>query len=314
MTEETIQKRPLFDQISLGVGTWAWGDRLFWGYRKEYREEDIQQVFQLSLASGIKFFDTAEIYGQGRSEILLGKFIRESGQQPIVATKFMPFPWRLRKVNLLKALRGSLNRLGLSAVDLYQMHWPYPPVTIESWMEAMIEAYQAGLIHAVGISNCDRKQMDRAENVLTRQGVQLTSNQVEYHLLNRRIEKEGLLKHCQEQGVTVIAYSPLAQGILSGKYTPENPPNGPRRGRYGRRCLLAIQPLLRLLNQIGADYGAKTPAQVAINWTICKGTVPIPGIKTVAQFEQNLGATGWQLSDEDIARLDESSDRVTKDI
>lgn len=314
MIGETIQKHSLFDQVPLGIGTWAWGDRLFWGYGKEYYEEDIRQVFQLCLASGIGFFDTAEAYGQGHSEMLLGKFLRENNQKVIVATKFMPFPWRLRKASLLRALRGSLNRLGLSAVDLYQMHWPYPPVTIETWMEAMIEVHQAGLIHAVGVSNYDRKQMDRAQNTLTRQGVQLASNQVEYHLLNRQIEKEGLLKHCHEQGITVIAYSPLAQGVLSGKYTPENPPSGPRRGRYGHRCLSAIQPLMRLLKKIGADYDGKTPAQVAINWTMCKGTIPIPGIKTVAQFEQNLGAIGWQLTEEDIARLDEASDQAARDL
>lgn len=311
MSGDTLQKHPLFDQISLGIGTWAWGDRLFWEYGKEYHEEEIRQVFQLCLASGIRFFDTAEIYGQGRSETLLGKFIRESDQKVTVATKFMPFPWRLRKASLLRALQGSLNRLGLMVVDLYQMHWPFPPVTIETWMEAMIEAHQAGLIRAVGVSNYDRARMERAQNTLTRHGVQLASNQVEYHLLNRRIEKEGMLKQCHEQGIAVIAYSPLAQGVLSGKYTPENLPSGPRRGRYGRRYLSAVQPLIRQLKKIGADNDGKTPAQVAINWAICKGTIPIPGIKTVAQFEQNLAALGWQLSEEDIARLDEVSDQVT---
>ncbi|MCC6147583.1 MAG: aldo/keto reductase [Anaerolineaceae bacterium] len=311
MSEESAATHPVFEQVNLAVGTWAWGDRLFWGYGKEYQEEDLRQVFRHCLASGIRFFDTAEVYGQGRSESLLGKFIQESGERVTVATKFMPYPWRLRKTALLKALRASLKRLGLQAVDLYQIHWPYPPVTVETWMDAMIEAHQEGLLRSVGVSNYDRQQMERAQNTLTRKGIQLVSNQVEYHLLNRRIERNGLLKQCQGQGITLIAYSPLAQGILSGKYTPENPPSGPRRGRYGRRMLAVIQPLIRLLNKMSADYDGKSPAQIAINWTICKGTLPIPGIKTVEQFEQDFGAQGWRLKEEDVALLDEMSDQVT---
>lgn len=308
--EPTSQNGGIFQGIELGIGAWSWGDRLFWGYGRGYGEQDVRAAFETCLAYGIRFFDTAETYGQGRSEELLGKFIHETNADVRVATKFMPYPWRLSRAALLRSLRGSLSRLGLPSVDLYQMHWPFPPVTIETWMQAMIEAYQSGLVRAVGVSNYDRGQMQRAYDSLVREGISLASNQVEYHLLNRKVEKNGLLRQCREQGTVLIAYSPLASGILSGKYTPQNLPRGVRGGQYNARYLTRIQPLIRLLQQIGSDLGGKSPAQVALNWIICKGALPIPGAKTSQQSEQNAGAQGWRLTDEQVARLDEISDRV----
>lgn len=312
MSEENQTQHPVFNQVQMGIGTWSWGERLFWGFGKEYGESDLLEVFELCMDYGFNFFDTAETYGQGRSETLLGRFFRESGKTVKIATKFMPYPWRLGKTSLLRALRKSLDRLGVETIDLYQVHWPFPPVTVETWMEAMASAYQSGLIRAVGVSNYDRQQMDRAHHTLIREGIRLASNQVEFNLLNRQAEKNGLLHHCQELGIQVIAYSPLAQGVLSGKYTPDHLPGGPRRSIYGRHLLTEIQPLIRLLKKIGNDYDGRTPAQVAINWAICKGTIPIPGIKTAIQLEQARGATGWRLNQEDIALLDEMSDQVTE--
>ncbi len=296
--------------IELGTGAWSWGDRLYWGYGRGYTEQDVRAAFETCLAAGINFFDTAETYGQGRSEQLLGQFLREANADVRIATKFMPYPWRLGRGALLRSLRASLSRLGLPAVDLYQIHWPLPPVNIETWMEAMLDAHQAGLIRAVGVSNYDRAQMQRAYDTLVREGVPLTSNQVEYHLLNRKVEKNGLLRHCQEQGITLIAYSPLGSGILSGKYTPENLPRGVRGTQFNARYLARIQPLIRLLKQTGSDLGGKSAAQVALNWVICKGALPIPGAKNARQAEQNAGARGWRLSAEQVAQLDEASDRV----
>jgi len=270
----------------------------------------LRKVFQFNLDTGINFFDTAEIYGQGRSESFLGKFLRETDKPVKIATKFMPYPWRLRRQALVRSLRNSLKRLGRDQVELYQMHQPIPPVTIETWMEAMTEAYQAGLIQAVGVSNYNRDQTQRAYAALMRQGIQLASNQVEYHLLDRRIEKNGLMKLCQELGVAIIAYSPLAQGMLTGKYTPDNPPPGFRGSKYSRKFLTQIQPLIAALRKIGAEHAGKTPAQVAINWTICKGTISIPGEKNLRQAEQNAEALGWSLTEEEVAQLDAISDRV----
>ncbi len=306
------QPAAIFEGITIGIGTWAWGDKSFWGYGKNFGEEDVKEAFDASLQCGIRFFDTAEIYGMGKSEELLGRFLKGTDSKPIIATKFMPFPWKMDRNSLLKALENSLHRLQLPQVDLYQMHWAFPPVAIENWMKSMVVAVDRGWTKAVGVSNYNLKQTMQAHNALKLAGIPLASNQVEYHLLNRKIEKNGLLRECQQSGITIISYSPLAQGILTGKYTPENLPPGVRRYRTSRDYLKKVQPMIALLNRIGESNGGKTAAQVAINWTICKGTIPIPGVKNCHQVENNLGALGWRLSEEEVAILDEMSDRVTQ--
>ena len=130
MITPSIEPTRFLHALEMGLGTWAWGDRVVWHYRQGYTDEDIRQAFQVSVENGIHFMDTAEVYGQGRSEQLLGQFVRESQQPILVATKFTPFPWRLQRRSLLRALRHILGRLGIEQVDLYQIHWPYPPIPI----------------------------------------------------------------------------------------------------------------------------------------------------------------------------------------
>lgn len=292
----------------MGVGAWAWGDRLVWGYGRGYSQADLRAAFQASLELGVNLFDTAEVYGWGRSERLLGQFIREAGQQVKVATKFMPFPWRLHRRSVLTALRSSLDRLGLSRVDLYQIHSPFSPIPIETWMAGLAEAATAGLTRTVGVSNYNVEQTRRAHVALARRGVPLASNQVEYSLLNRQPERDGLITTCRELGITVIAYSPLGMGVLTGKYTPDSPPPGLRRRRANARYLARIQPLIALLREIGSAHGGKTPAQVALNWVLCKGALPIPGAKNAQQARENAAALGWQLTQDQVAALDEASE------
>jgi aryl-alcohol dehydrogenase-like predicted oxidoreductase len=295
--------------MEMGIGAWAWGDTRVWGYGKGYGETDVRAAFDAAIAAGIRCFDTAELYGTGKSESLLGRFIRETGEKPYIATKFAPLPWRIRKRQLLDALRGSLGRLGMEAVDLYQIHWPSPPIRVETWADALADAVEAGLTRAVGVSNYNADQTRRAYDVLAKRGIPLASNQVEYHLLQRRIERDDTMKTCAELGVKVIAYSPLAMGLLTGKYTPDNPPSG-WRGFKMRKQVAAAQSVVALLRETGAKHG-KTPAQIAINWTICKGTLPIPGAKDARQVEQNAGAMGWRLTVDEMAALDDESARAT---
>jgi aryl-alcohol dehydrogenase-like predicted oxidoreductase len=190
---------------------------------------------------------------------------------------------------------------------LYQIHWPFPPVAIETWMDGLAEVVKEGLALAVGVSNYNVDQLRRAHAALASRGVPLASNQVEYSLWQRDPERTGLLDACRELGVTLIAYSPLAQGLLTGKYTADSPPPGLRRRRIRRRRLLQMEPLIALLREIGEAAGGKTPAQVALNWLICKGTVPIPGAKNAQQAEGNIGALGWRLTDEQVSALDATS-------
>lgn len=292
---------------ALGTGTWSWGDRLFWGFGKEYGEEDAHSVFDESIKSGITFFDTAEVYGSGESEHMLGKFLQSATAPIVIASKFMPYPWRFKRDSLRRAFEGSLKRLGVSKIDLYQIHWPNPPVPTTTWVEEMASLQQEGLIGGIGISNFNLSQTEDAIRTLEKFGLKLASTQIEYHLLNRSAETNGLLSLCKQESIRLIAYSPLAQGLLTGKYSPENPPSGIRGTRFHSQ-LQTISPLIMALRKLGDLHGGKTPAAVALNWTVCKGTLPIPGAKTLLHLVQNASALGWKLNEEEMAHLDEVSE------
>jgi len=298
----------------LGLGVWQWGDTMMWGYGKSYGDADLRPVYDATLAAGINFIDTAEIYGRGRSETVVGGFMRETKtrEQIVLATKFAPLPWRWGSGSLLNALHDSLNRLGVSEVDLYQIHFPYSLVSVETWMNALADAVQQGLTRTVGVSNYNVGQTLRAHSALAKRGVPLASNQVEYSLLQRKPETSGLIEVCRELGVTIIAYSPIAKGSLTGKYTPDNVPPGRRSRKYNREYLVKVQPLISLMKEIGQGHAEKTPSQVALNWVMCKGAVPIPGAKNLRQAQENFGALGWRLSTEEVAALDKASDQVSR--
>lgn len=302
------------DTGQLGIGTWAWGDRRVWGYGSGgYTDADLYTAFELCIDSGIKLFDTAEIYGMGRSETLLGDFIDRAGVRDnvLIATKFFPFPWRFGRGAVVKALRKSLDRLGVKQVDLYQIHWPSPLVRIDEMMAGLAECVEQGLTRTVGVSNYNAEQTREAHAALAKRGVPLTSNQVQYSLIHRKPEKNGLLDLCRELDVTLIAYSPLGMGMLTGKYTAENRPSGSRRRRYDEDFLTSLQPLVGLMREMGEAHGGKTPAQVALNWLIAKSAFPIPGVKNARQAESNTGAMNWLLTEEDVAALDAASDQLT---
>lgn len=303
--EPTLDQHQLPDTVEIGTGTWQWGDTMIWGFGKGYGSDDVRAAFHASLDTGISFYDSAEVYGRGKSERLLGQFVRESGAPVLVATKFAPYPWRFSGSQLLAALRGSLRRLEMSRVDLYQIHWPMPPVGVETWANALADALDLGLTRAVGVSNYNREQTIRSHAALAARGYPLAANQVEYSLIDRHIERDGTLQAAQERGVRIIAYSPLGKGLLSGKYSVANPPPG-LRGRQARALLPKLPPLIEQLRAIGQAHG-KSPAQVALNWTICKGTLPIPGAKNAQQAQANAGAVGWRLSSAEVAALDELS-------
>ena len=294
----------------LGLGTMGWGDVNSSDGHTFQIAPEIHAIYQSSLELGINFFDTAEMYGSGRSERHLGMNINGDRKKVIIATKFMPFPWRLSKRELRSALINSLKRLDLSQIDLYQMHWPFPPVPIKTWMEAMSAAFEDGLIRAVGVSNYSIHQVSIAQDVLARHSIPLASNQIKYSLLHRQPETSGLVEYCQKSGVTVIAYSPLEKGILTGKYTPSNLPPGFRAWRYNRSFLEKIIPLMDVLHEIGMDHNGKTPGQVSLNWLMVKGAVPIPGSRNLTQAKENAGAMGWKLTSEEVARLDSISERI----
>ena len=305
----SLGKTPL--QVSrLGVGTWSWGDKSIWGYGKEYSDADLREAFKTSVASEISFFDTAELYGFGKSEELLGEFIRESRADVTVATKFFPYPWRPGRRSVLSALRRSLKRLNLPSVDLYQVHWSFHLLSIPSMMSVLSEAVGQGLTKAVGVSNYSADQMRRAADALAKYRIPLASNQVEYNLLHCSPEQDGVLEACKETGVTLIAYSPLAMGMLTGKYSKHNLPRGYRGLRYRGLNFAEFDRLMDLLASIGESHGAKTRAQVALNWLMSRDVIPIPGAKNGNQAAQNAGALGWKLSDDEVETIHAAALRV----
>ncbi len=310
MTEISSETRFLH-AIEMGLGAWQWGDRVMWSYGETHTDKDIREAFDVSLSQGLRFIDTAEVYGSGRSERLLGKFLKETEQPVLIATKFFPWPWRFNKGFIPRALKASLERIGVESVDLYQIHWSSPLLSPETMMEGMLECVKQGLTRTVGISNFSQTQMLRAYSRLAQHGIPLASNQVHYSLLNRTVEKNGLLARCKELGIRLIAYSPLEKGVLTGKYSPQNPPRGVRGGTYAS-VLPKISPLIKLMTEIGQDHGGKTNGQVALNWLICKGTLPIPGAKNAAQALDNAGGAGWKLTEEEVGKLDEMADRIQK--
>lgn len=305
MSDPTLEPEITFGPLSfrpLGIGTWQWGDGIVWGYQRN-ADDALRQAFDAALDSGLTLFDTAELYGFGRSETLIGQFRRIRDRNAVIATKFMPLPWRIRRADLIAALRRSLKRLALERVDLYQIHWPSPPLAVEAWAEALAQAVEAGLTRTVGVSNYSVDQMRRTHALLAKRGIQLASNQVEYSLVVRDPEQSGLVQACAELGVKLIAYSPLGMGILTGRYSAQNVPPGFRGRRFDTAYLTRAEPLIAKLRELGVANG-KTPAQVALNWTLCKGAIPIPGARTPKQASDNAGALGWRLSTEAIAALD----------
>ena len=308
MTDVSSETRFLH-AIEMGLGAWQWGDRIFWQFGQGYSDKEVHEAFKLSVEEGIRFVDTAEAYGNGLSERLLGKFIQETDQPVLIATKYFPFPWRFLSSSVVRALKNSLERIGVESVDLYQIHWPTPLMSVDRMMDGMIECAKSGMTRTVGVSNFNQTQMLTAYSALARQSIPLASNQVHFSLLNRKVEKDGLLARCRELGVRLIAYSPLEKGLLTGKYNPDHRPPGTRGGIYSD-LLPKIEPLIKLMTIIGQDHGGKSNAQVALNWTICKGTLPIPGAKNVKQAQENAGALGWKLTEEEVARLDELSDKI----
>jgi pyridoxine 4-dehydrogenase len=306
---------------TMGCGTWAWGNRLLWGY-DESMDSQLQAVFNLCVSNGVTLFDTGDSYGtgrlNGRSEFLLGRFSREyngAGKEDIcIATKLAAYPWRLTRQSMVKAGKSSAQRLGRN-VDLVQMHWStanYAPWQEGVLLDGLADLYEQGFVKGVGLSNYGPKRLRWVHKRFSERGVPIATLQVQYSLLSTYPVTQLKVKDiCDELGIKLIAYSPLALGILTGKYSEKGPfPKG-IRGLLFRQLLPGIQPLSSCLREI-AQSRNKTMSQVALNWCICKGTIPIPGAKTVEQAKENIGALGWKLDANEIAELDRATASVNK--
>lgn len=300
--------------LGLGVMTWgvATGLQRLMPAKTAYGgadSADEQAAFEASVAAGVTFFDTAAMYSGGGSERRLGELAQ--GRTVTVATKFPPRPLS-RTEEMPASLESSLGRLGRDSVDLYQHHFPGRRVDITRLMGLMADAVEAGKIRAVGVSNYSAAQMRVAHEALARRGIPLASNQVQYSLLHRSPEVNGVLDACHELGVTLIAYQPLASGALTGKYLDGPRPAGLRRIQpmFRRSALELVRPVVELLRRIGDAYG-RTPGQVALRWLMDQegSVLPIPGAKNAQQATHNAGALTFQLSAAEVSQLDQATRR-----
>ena len=288
---------------AMGIGAWAWGDSLFWGYDPR-KDAELREVFDFVAARGDGFVDTAELYGLGRSESLVGDFEREGGRPVAVASKFAALPWRTKRGDVVKACRASLKRLGRDRMELYQIHFPGPWAN-EAYWDGLADCFDAGLVDAVGVSNYGSDALRAVSKSLGDRGVPLASNQIQYSLAYPFANANGLKTTCDDLGVTVLAYSPLGLGLLSGKYDASHPPSGPR-AKLAESFFAqdASRDIVAAVAAVAAKHPGATPAQVCINWCRYKGAVPIPGCRTLGQVTSNYAALDWKCDAADVARLD----------
>jgi aryl-alcohol dehydrogenase-like predicted oxidoreductase len=273
----------------LGVGTnrWAQGTN----------DQAVFAAFTALAAAGVNFFDTAEVYQGTQSERLLGACLRDRADGTwglVVATKFRPAPGRESRADFRGALEASLDRLGMQSVDLYYLHIPLSSGDVERPMDWMAEAVAEGKIRAVGVSNFDAAQMRRAAARLATHGLPLAANQVEYSLLRREPETDGVLEACRQLNVALVAYRPLLRGQIAGGADSVAP--------------APTNQLEETLRRVALKRG-KTAGQVALNWLLTRDehVIPIPGTTDARHALENVGALGWQLDGDEFESIDRAS-------
>lgn len=290
---------------ALSLGTWSWGDERYWQFDHERDTPGVVEAFLASADAGL-LVDTAEVYGEGASERMLGFMASRYEARPVlVATKFGLLPGRTART-LPRALAASLRRLKRDAVDLHQIHWADASrASIASLMDALADVHAAKLVRAVGVSNFTADELRRAHAELARRGVPLATCQVRYGLLDRAIETNGVFAACRELGVTLLAYSPLAQGVLAGSYDAATAPSGARATEpwFSERALAAARPLVARLRAIGERHRV-APSAVALRWVIERGAVPIAGARRGEHARANLAALSFALDPAELAVLD----------
>lgn len=292
----------------IGVGMWQAGGKS-WG--QDVEDAECQKAMERALDLGVNLVDTAEAYGDGHSEEVVGRAIRSVGRDNVfIATKVAGEHLRARDVE--RACRQSLRRLGLREVDLYQVHWPNPwsLSPIPETMKALEKLHRSGRIRHIGVSNFAVRDLEEARASLSR--ADIVSDQVQYSLLHREPEA-GLTRYARKEGIALLAWSPIAKGALAGAYTAAHRPGDSIRSEnalFRPKNLQAIAPLLARLRRIAEAHG-KTSAQAALRWLADHpGVIPIPGVKRPAQAEENAGAAGWSLTRGERLVLDRASAAV----
>jgi aryl-alcohol dehydrogenase-like predicted oxidoreductase len=321
-----MQKRRLgktdIEITAIGLGCWQFSQRANMIGRAwdTLNQETISSVVAAALKGGISWFDTAEAYGKGRSEQTLSAALSSLSVKPgsvVVATKWFPVFRTSRSI--AGTIDTRLACLSPYPIDLYQIHQPVSFSPIPEQMKEMAKLLKARKIRSVGVSNFSAKQMTLAHDVLASEGIELASNQMRFNLLDRSIEKNGVLAAAKSLGVTIIAYSPLAQGVLTGRFHED--PQAARKvstmrrmiNRLGPAGLERSRPLVDALRLVARSHGVSV-AQVALNWEVTfhgDTVVAIPGGSKPAHAEQSAGAMGFTLAAAELSAIDEASRKIT---
>ncbi len=302
----------------IGLGCWQFskGKGLGGNYWPVLDDEEIEKIVRLSLERGVNWFDTAESYGNGESEKALSQALRAAGRtsgEVIVATKWMPVLRTARSI--LKTIEQRIDCLGEFGIDLHQIHHPLSFSSTKAEMKAMAQLVEKEKIRFIGVSNFSANKMRKADEALSKQGLELISNQVRYSLLCRKIETNGVLDTCRELGISIIAYSPLAQGLLSGKFhdDPEliKKSSGYRKymGAFKPKGLEKSRPVIEALKVLAGKYKV-TPSQIALNWAIQfhgDMVVAIPGATKAEQAKDNADSMKFKLTQDELDYLDKVS-------
>lgn len=293
---------------AIGIGLWqASGD---WNADDEQVIKAVAKAHSL----GVNLVDTAEAYGNGHSESVLGKALKQVGRENfVVATKVNGA--HLRYEELQRAAVASIKRLGVNEIDLYQVHWPDPweQIPLKYTMKALEKLYLEGKIRAIGVSNFAVRDLEEARSYLSR--TDIVSNQLRYNLVQRDID-EDVIPYCRKNGISIIAYSPLAQGALSGKYTVETVPKDDVRSSnllFAPANFSQISRLVEVLQSVAKAHG-RTASQVALNWlATLPGVIPIPGVKTPAQAAENVSSIDFKLTIQELEQIERAAREVKVD-
>ncbi|KAB5513164.1 NADP-dependent oxidoreductase domain-containing protein [Coniochaeta sp. 2T2.1] len=294
----------------LCIGAWPWGDTGTWNWKEDEELPRVRAAWKYLYENGINFIDTATVYGDGRSEEIVGELIRDLPRESVVIqTKYLGLPTAaenyLHPVDApVRELKKSLARMKIDYVDIYMVHGPVHPQSISNVAKGLAKLVEEGLARAVAVANYDTDDLKKMEAALAEHGVPLAAQQVEFNVLRRIPEISGQIAECQTREIVFQTYSSLAQGRLSGKYSAENPP--PKSYRFSSYDMKDVEPTLRVLRDIAAKRG-KSVASVSLNWVVSKGGLPLVGIRNEQQAKDAVEALGWRLTDEEVAEIDRVS-------
>lgn len=291
----------------IALGAWAWGNDGTFG--NEHKIEDLKPIYDKSMELGLNLWDTAYVYGMGKSEEVLGEFLRTSNREDfVISTKFTPQLAEMFEANEVTSMyENSAKILGVEDIDIF---WIHNPVGAPDWTKKLVETAKDHDIKMIGVSNHNLAEIKEANEILKDAGLKLGAVQNHYSLLNRSSEDSGILEYCKENDIIFFSYMVLEQGALSGKYDTAHPfPEGSDRANAYGGSLAEIEELNKAIADIAENHNAKV-AQLPIAWAIAKGTLPIIGATKVHHVEDAADAVDIELSDDEIKTMEELADKA----